>query len=339
MVGLSGAILVFAEPLNRSLHPELWEVEVGTERVSPDSVLSLVRSAYPERSAIVINVARDPTHPYTVRVQGGVLVHVDPYRAVILGEHDQRRSFTGVVEGLHTSLLMGTVGLWAVVGSTIVLLGLLLTGYVLWWPRTKKESKRSFTVKWGAGWKRFNYDGHNVFGFYASAYLILIALTGVLLSFPIFTRGVYRLTGTERPPAPPRSAVVADGAMPITLAEAVRVAKAAVPGAETVAISVPARPRQAIRVGLSMADSGTRRQRAVFVDQFNGTQLRVDRPEDRSAVVKTLALVYPIHSGNVLGLSTQVAAFVVSMVGGILPLTGFLIWYPRWRAKRRRRRA
>jgi uncharacterized iron-regulated membrane protein len=274
-----------------------------------------------------------------VRLWSGVHVYVDPYRGQILGVYDERRSFTGLAEGLHTSLLLGKVGLWAVIGSTIVLLVLLLTGYVLWWPRTKKESKRSFTIEWRSGWKRFNYDGHNVFGFYASGYLILIALTGVLLSFPILTRGVYRLTGTQRPPGPPRSAVMADGAMPITLAEAVRVAESAVPGGKMVTISVPARPRQAIRVGLLMADSVARGQRAVFVDQFTGTPLRVDRPEDRSAVVKALALVYPIHSGSVLGLSTQVAAFVVSMVGGILPLTGFLIWYPRWRAKRRRRRA
>lgn len=337
VVGVSGAILVFAEPLNRALYPELWEVEVGAERLSPDSVHAVVREAYRERSANTMHLATDPTEPYRVQLQGGLVVYVDPYRGVVLGEHDLRRSFTGLVEGLHTSLLIGDVGLWAVVGSTIVLLALLLTGYVLWWPRTKRESKRSFTVQWRAGWKRFVYDAHNVFGFYASGYLILMALTGVLLSFPILARGVYRLTGTERPAEPPRSALVADGATPITLGEAVRAAEAAVAAGETVVLSIPARPRQAIRVGLLVAGSGNRNQNAVFVDQFSGAVLRVDRPEDRSTVTRTLALTFPIHSGNLFGLPTQVAAFVVSMVGGILPLTGFLIWYPRWRAKRRRR--
>ena len=75
----------------------------------------------------------------------------------------------------------------------------------------------------------------------------------------------------------------------------------------------------------------------MFVDQFSGVQLRVDEPEDRSAVARALALTFPIHSGDVFGLPTQIAAFVASIVAGILPLTGFLIWYPRWRAKRRGR--
>lgn len=339
VVGLSGAILVYAAPLNRALHPELWDVKPGAERLGPDSVLALARSAHPELNAIALTLPSDPTHPWTVRFQGGLMVYVDPYRGRVLGDHDERRSFTGVVEGLHTALLIGRPGLWAVVGSTIALIVMLLTGYVLWWPRTKKESKRSFTIQWRAGWKRFNYDGHNVIGFYASGYLLLIALTGLLLSFPIFTRSVYRLTGAERPPGPPRSAAVADSATPIALGEAVGVAKGTDAGWEAVSISVPTRRPQAIRVGLQRSGGEGPGRRVVFVDQFSGERIRVDRPEDRSAVAKVLSLTFPIHGGDVLGWPTQVAAFVVSIVGGILPLTGFIIWYPRWRAKRRRRRA
>jgi uncharacterized iron-regulated membrane protein len=102
---------VFAQPLDRALHPELWEVEVGSERVSPDSALSLVLAAYPGRNAVAVNLAHEATLPYTVQLYGGLVVYLDPYRGEILGVHDLRRSLTGRIEGLHTSLLLGEVGL------------------------------------------------------------------------------------------------------------------------------------------------------------------------------------------------------------------------------------
>lgn len=337
VVSLTGAILVFAGPINRALHPELWRVEGGAVSVSADSALALARLANPDLRAVSVQLARGPTEPHVVRLQGGLLAYVDPSTGRLLGEHEERGSFIGVVEGLHTALLMGRLGLWIVVLSTIVFLGLLLTGLVLWWPRTKKESKRNFWVKWTAGWKRLNYDGHNVFGFYSSGYLILIALTGLLLSFPVFKRTVYALTGAERPPGPPMSEVVSDASPPISLGEAILAAEADGVGHVAVGVSVPARPRQAIRVGLERAEGGDSGARTVWVDQFSGSVLRVDRPADRSPVARALDLAFPIHAGTVFGLPSQILAFIVCVVAGVLPITGFIIWLPRWRAKRRRR--
>jgi uncharacterized iron-regulated membrane protein len=341
IVGLTGALLVFAGPLDRALNPGLWKVGTGGKRLSPDSVVALLESRHPGRQARSVRLPADGTSPFVIAFRGshgGRTVFVDPYTGRVLGEREPERTLVGRVEGMHTSLLIGKPGLFAIVASTILMLFLLASGYVLWWPRTKTESKRSFTLRWNAGWKRLLYDAHNVFGFYASAYLILIAVTGLFLSFPLFSAAVYRITGGERPPTPPRSEVV-EGASRISLSEAARVAETAVGHGTVTSISIPNRPRQAIRVALATPEGGARGRRTVYVDQFSGAPLRVDPPDQRSRTASLLELTGPIHTGTVLGLPTRLLAFLASLVGGLLPMTGALIWYPRWRAKRRHSRS
>ncbi|ULT28809.1 PepSY domain-containing protein [Sphingobacterium sp. E70] len=56
---------------------------------------------------------------------------------------------------------------------------------MLWWPKrwTKTTRKASFTVRWKAKFKRFNYDIHNVFGFYSLILCFILGMTGLIIFF------------------------------------------------------------------------------------------------------------------------------------------------------------
>ena len=63
---------------------------------------------------------------------------------------------------------------------TLIFLFMLISGIILWWPKNKKARKQRLSFDWKKvkSWKRKNYDVHNVLGFYASLFLLLIAFSG-----------------------------------------------------------------------------------------------------------------------------------------------------------------
>lgn len=79
--------------------------------------------------------------------------------------------------------------------STIAMVVLLLTGVVLWWPKSIKMWKNRSLVAVRNGWHRFWYDLHVSAGFWATIILLIMALTGLVWSFAWYREGFYALFG------------------------------------------------------------------------------------------------------------------------------------------------
>ncbi len=69
---------------------------------------------------------------------------------------------------------------------TVLFICMLITGIILWWPKNKNARKGRFRFNWEnvKGWKRKNYDLHNVLGFYASFIALLMSITGIYFAYP-----------------------------------------------------------------------------------------------------------------------------------------------------------
>ena len=84
-----------------------------------------------------------------------------------------------------------------IVGISILLFVLdLLTGLVIWWPRKKKTLRNRLKVEFGKGTAHFLHDCHVSLGFWTLAILLLIALTGLTWSFPVWKDAFTGLLGT-----------------------------------------------------------------------------------------------------------------------------------------------
>lgn len=81
--------------------------------------------------------------------------------------------------------------------STLIFVFILISGIVIWWPRTRKALVNSLKISTGKGLKRFWYDLHVAGGMYILLFLLVMALTGLTWSFSWYRTGFYRLFGVE----------------------------------------------------------------------------------------------------------------------------------------------
>ena len=337
IIGLTGAALVFEQELDQALHPHLWRVMPQERTIPFQSIVDAVRETYPSHTFLTVERGDHPEHPYVVSTDADFQVFVNPYSGEILGAREHTQTFFGLMFAVHRTLLAGDIGRTIVGVATLLVVLLLGTGLYLWWPRSAARVTSSLTLRWTAGWKRLNYDLHSVLGFYASWYLVVIALTGLVWSFSLVHDALFWLTGSPPPPwkSPPSSIVTGTGPG-ITLDIAVRKADDAIPGARTTELRLPQTPRDPISFVKRLPGTlNPNAQSFLYLDQYTGAIMRTDRYEELSSGAMLRLLVYPIHVGSIFGRATQLLAVVVSLLVVVSAVTGVLLWWQKQSPARR----
>ena len=351
MVSLSGAVLVYAPEIDRALNRHLWEVSDGPDaRLTPSAVLELVANRHPERPIRVFQSFSDPTRPMIVQAGRDFRVFVHPRSGEILGERAPSQTFTGRIEGLHKDLLAGEIGRTVVDVSTILLVVILVLGWWLWWPTTRARVQASFVLHFRRGWKRVNYDLHNVLGFYVSLVLLLLALSGIVLAYPSVGQVLRQVAG-EGSATPPASGVTSpttdppgptagrgDALQDWTIVDgAVERAVREVPGAIVTTVRFPPPAGGPLRVIRTLSIDPSVGE-TLLVDPGSGEVLEIIRQSDVTRGTIVNRLVVFIHLGTVFGGPSKLIAFLVCLVATTLPITGVIVWFPRWRRRQRRKR-
>jgi uncharacterized iron-regulated membrane protein len=329
VISLTGAILVFENEIDQILYPALWHVAPHGSPLPLNALIESVRAVHPEDRLEWIDIDTSPDNSYVMHTISRRQIFVNPYSAEILGERDYDKTFFGMIFFLHRTLLAGEVGRTVVGVTTLVVVFLLVTGLYLWWPRAFGRLKPSLYIKWTNGERRLTYDLHNVLGFYASWYVIVIAVTGLVWSFPVVNDAIFWLTDSPPPPwkSAPRSKAAA-GTAPFSADEALHAAALALPGAHATEIILPQQPDDPYAIVKRFPRRGNpNAQSQIYVDQYGGAVLAVERYEELSLGATIRLLVYPIHVGTVFGLPTQILAFLVSMVIPLSAVTGFFLWW------------
>lgn len=360
---LTGAILVFEKDLERGLHRERYFVQQVGQR-QPLAVLSnSVKAVFPDYKINGVKIYGDParsvefsvsgvpqknkkvaaTSPASLTAKGkeaapkrqpAFTIFVNPYTGAVLEKYSYRETFFYQVFALHRWLLggEGSIGKYIVGVSTLIFLAILLTGIILWWPKTRKIMVQRLRIKWDGGWKRMNHDFHLVFGFYSAIFLFIFAFTGLAWSFEWFNKGIYTVTNSSmKPPAPPQSEVVA-GAERIPLDKALAGARAAYPGAVFYSLSLPKDSTEAFTVSVLGKDPAHESATdAVYLDQYSGALLGQLPFAERSAGAKARSFFKPVHTGSLWGMPSKVLAFIVCLLGVTFPITGVIMWWNRTR--------
>ncbi len=83
--------------------------------------------------------------------------------------------------------------------TTLLFVLVVLSGIVIWWPRTLKVLRRSLCIHTGKGRRRFWHDLHVAGGMYALVFLLIMSLTGLTWSFRWYARSFYGLFGADAP--------------------------------------------------------------------------------------------------------------------------------------------
>ncbi|MBO0358076.1 PepSY domain-containing protein [Hymenobacter sp. BT186] len=270
----------------------------------------------------------------------GPRLFVNPYTGAVIDEINPRETFFHFMEEIHRGLVAGRTGKLIMGINSIVFLFILGTGIVLWWPTARKALTQRLKVKWGSGWKRLNHDFHIVLGFYTSIFLLIMALTGVGMSFDWVGNTINTLTHSPRQrPEPPTSTVPTTGGATFGADAALQAAQRQIPAAESYSVQVPKEPTGSIQVGMLRPDALTERATDdVYFDQYSGQVLRQTTYGQQPVGQRIRGLFKPVHTGAIFGWPTKVLAFVIVVLGFTFPITGTILWWNRTRKAKKKPR-
>ncbi len=235
IICFTGAILVFEKEITQWVAPDLNRQEVRTSDEDRKPSASRTTAYAPNQKSMLAEHGKMPE----MKQSKG---------------RPKSLPFFREVKKLHRWLLNPpakkgekSVGKVIVGVTTLLMVFILISGLVIWIPRTARSLKNRLKVSCSKGSRRFWYDTHVALGFYATLFLILMALTGLTWSFGWFREMAYGLFG------------------------------------------------------------GDPSLKATF---------------------------YALHTGSWGGITTKILYFIASLIGGMLPLTGYYLWWKRTHPKK-----
>ncbi len=334
LLGGSGALLVFEGEIDRVLNPRLTVVQPVGERLSLNALAARLEETHPGGKVASLHLpARDDLAVKTSLRQGPATVSlaVNPYTGEELGSLASANPFPRTLHQFHTNLLLGPAGKLITATAAIFLLGLSLSGLVLWWPR------RLWKMSSSKAGRQTNFELHNVAGLYASVFMLLFALTAIVIHWDDPARQmVNRLAGQSD--APPAAKVdPATGNAPLLSPDEL-CAKAAnaVPGARVTGLLNLNVRQNPVRVAMKFPEDRTPLGRTnLYLDPVSGRVLSAQTSRTGSLGLRLVKLWNrEIHTGDIAGWPTRLLACAASLSLPLLAITGPLIW---WRRMRRRK--
>ena len=351
LVCFSGAMLVFEKEVTQWLRPDVFNIDPqGRQPLPMDEVVRRVSATLPEGVQVTgVTAFPDPTKAWQLPLSkpAKASVYANPYTGEVTGRGD-RLPFFATMFRLHRWLLdsrpSGDGVFWGkvVVGtSTLLFVLVLVSGIVIWWPRTRKALQNSLKIAVRKGWRRFWYGLHVAGGMYALLLLLVMALTGLTWSFGWYRTGFYALFGVEAQAGGGHGSHNAKSQEGHQKQQG-RKGKGdkntdRTAHWQTVYEQLKQKNPDARQISLSDGSA------SVSVNRFGNTR-GADRYQfdtrtgqltgytpynelDKSGKIR--GWIYSMHVGNWGGLLTRLLWFVAALPGATLPLTGYYLWIRR----------
>ena len=358
VICLSGAALVFEKEITELCNRDLYYADrIGEKALPVDCLANKVAQSLPDSVKVTgITAFSDPRKTWQVSLSQPhrASIYIDPYTGEIKGRYERPAFFTAMFK-LHRWLLHSRpagdgffLGKQIVGVTTLLFVVILLSGLVVWIPRRRKALKNRLCINVRKGGHRAWYDLHVAGGFYAAAFLLVMALTGLTWSFPWYRSAFYTLFGvrTEQSvshgdkekvndPASEeinrRNGRKKEGKASNPFHQWPRVYDSLVeanPGYRQITIAPGSANVSFDRLGNQRASD--RYSFHPGSGEITGKKLYTD--QDTAGTIR--GWIYSVHVGSWGGLFTRILSFLASLIGGLLPLTGYYLWLKKVSKKR-----
>ncbi|MET3503670.1 putative iron-regulated membrane protein [Mucilaginibacter rubeus] len=370
---LTGTMLVFEKEIQQALHPQRYFVKPQEKRLLlADLTAGVLKQIHKSKLATVM-VYDDPARAVEVGLivpekknnksvaapkanrhagahgkkdikakgaeRANLIAFVNPYTGQIVDRFNRRQTFLYSVEMFHRYLLGGknSVGDWVISISTLFFLGILITGVILWWPKTKAIMKQRLKIKWDGSGKRLTHDLHIVTGFYTSIFLIIISASGLVMTFKWANNTLFFLTNSKIAGKEDIKALLSvhqPGVTAISPDAAVSALGNKITDAENYTIRYPRDTAAVYTFNVLKKGSAELATDTYYIDQYSGKLAGVVLYADKSLGQRIRGVIKPIHTGSIYGWPTQVLAFLITLISLIFPVTGVMMWLNRIRKKK-----
>ncbi|WP_312824910.1 PepSY-associated TM helix domain-containing protein [Epilithonimonas sp.] len=323
LVAASGAVLSFEDELEPVIYPEFYFAKDGSNTNALLPIKNLLESAkqHSEDKKIArIVLTKDLGKGGNVLfVTAGSrlersFIGVNPYNGKVQNVIKPGRNLFTWMEEFHRKLIMGKIGKTITGICCIAYILIILTGIILWWPKNKNILKQRTKIKWDASAKRLNWDFHAVGGIYSAPLLMLMCLTGITWSYPIFKSDDDIKFNTN-------SHKISAQTYEMLSQEYYLKARN-----ENVTIGLPDKKKDYVNVSIGKDD--------FYYHPETSALLRDASYEKISINSQIKSWMKPLHTGSAFGFIGKLIYFLVTLIGVSLPITGFTIWFGKKKKKK-----
>ncbi|RAI02471.1 PepSY domain-containing protein [Acuticoccus sediminis] len=350
LMSATGVLLAYERQIIAFAEHRAFAVEAaGRQPLGPDELADAARRALGEDAALVLT--NDPDGPVKATAGRREGAYLDPYTGEVLGAGVEGvERFFGSVTALHRWLALEgearSVGRAVTGAANLVFLFIAVSGLVLWWPRRWRWPLLKTHLVFRRGLptaKARDYNWHHVFGVWALVPLVLVVVSGTVISYPWASDLVYRVYGEEpvRGRGAPGAAVSGgagaaarsgdpDAADPLPLERALEAASDVDPSWRTMTVTLPRSTDDTITVTLDRGNGAQAalRQTAV-ISRADGAVLSLTGNESATPGRRARTWMRFVHTGEVYGLAGQTVAALASLAACFLVWTGLALAWRR----------
>lgn len=350
----TGVVLAFERQIVSFVDRDIRSVTVPNDaqaRPLNDLLKAVSRAGMGSPTAIV--VSNRPQAATQFSIGRGKTVFVDPYSGGVLGVSSPgAHDFFFQVERLHRALgaPLGSksIGHWLAAISNLLFGALILLGVILWVPRkwSWKALRPSIAFRSGLRGKARDWNWHNVIGIWCALPLLVIVLTGVVMSFQWANTLLFRLTGST-PATGGRDGgdrsghgddYSAIGHEP-NYDQLLTSAKNLSPEWRTITLNVVRGAKAPVPATIDTGTGGQPQKRTQYLlNRDTGRVIKSTSFADGSLGQRLRTLVRFGHTGEYGGLPGQVIAAIASLGACVLVYTGLSLAIRRLFARLKRKR-
>ncbi|MFH6970799.1 PepSY-associated TM helix domain-containing protein [Flavobacterium petrolei] len=349
IIAITGCLYAFQEEIQNITEDYRFVKEQNVNFLPPSKLVGIAKKELPNKllHAIKYNEKNnaveaefyqyEPSYYYTV--------FINPYTGKVLKTVNHEEGFFAFILDGHFNLwLPHEIGQVVVSVATLIFLVLLVSGFILWYPKNKNAAKQRFSFKWkkGTKWKRKNYDLHNITGFYVLIIGIIFAITGLVWGFQWFAYSYYTMSGGEKSLLYEEPLSKINQKVSTTMVKPLDAVwlqmQREYPLAKSIEIHPPETNMSTIAANAN-SDKGTYWKIDYrYFDQYSLKEIPVSHIWGRKKADKIadnlMKMNYDIHTGAILGLPGKIFAFLCSLLIASLPISGCYIWWGRNRKKK-----
>ena len=353
----TGVLLAFQPQVLRLVErPGLPASAPSGERLGAGTLLRLAGEASPGDTPTAVTVSADRAEPAAVAFGRERALFMDVATGAVVGSSSRSwRAFFAKTQDLHRWLAFGekdrAAGKAVTGAANVAFLGLALSGLYIWWPRLRGIRRAASVALFqrGIAGKARDFNWHNVIGVWSALPLLVITVTALPMSYRWAGDLVYRLAGSEPPPASSaadRNRAGAKTSRTISTPSAQsldrlwNVAERQSPGWKAITLRVPSGAGAPVAFTIEEGRFLNRFARSqLTLDASPGPDVKVVKWEpyaEANAGRQARSWMRFLHTGEALGPAGQLLAAAASLGGTFLVVTGLALAFRRfqiWRAR------
>jgi uncharacterized iron-regulated membrane protein len=181
------------------------------------------------------------------------------------------------------------------------------------------------------------HDLHKTLGFYVLIPMLLMALTGLMMSFGWFRNGVDKIFNVQHSNVSIKSSIPANpNTKPLPLAYFIKKADELMECKDFRFTMLRDKKDDTVfAMGRNNKAFKLIKSEYIDFDQYTGEVLKHDRFENHHIGEKIVGISFTLHYGNILGLPTKIIYFIACLIATTLPVTGVIIWWRKLRNLRK----